>query len=158
MMIVTAKIRWKKCLLALAAVLAVVLAVILLAGKLNTGDSTTAFGSKTGKSDESRVAYLNELGWEVDPSPVSQEEILIPEGLDEETYGAYLALQEEAGFDLTLYAGKTATRYTYEVLNYPSGETGVVAGLLVYKDQIIGGEVMSVELDGFIQSLVFPKG
>ncbi len=157
MMIVTAKIRWKKCLLALAAAAAVILAVVILVGALGGGDSTAAFGSKTGKDNDSRVAYLNELGWEVDPSPVSEEEVLIPETLDAETYGAYLTLQEEAGFDLARYAGKTVTRYTYEVLNYPTGETGIVAGLLVYKDKIIGGEVMSVELDGFIQSLIFPE-
>lgn len=158
MMIVTAKIRWKKCLLALAAGIALLLAVIILVGKLNGGGSAPAFGNKTGKDDASRVAYLNQLGWEVDPVPLSEEEIYIPETLDEETYGSYLALQEEAGFDLTRYAGKTVTRYTYHVLNYPTGEEGVVAGLLVYKNQIIGGEVMSVELDGFMQSLVFPAG
>lgn len=157
MMIVTAKFRWKKCLMALAAVVAVILAIIILAGKLHTGESTTTFGNKAGKDNESRVAYLNDLGWEVDPTPISEEEILIPETLDGETYASYLVLQEEAGFDLTRFTGKTVTRYTYEVLNYPTGETGIVAGLMVYKSQIIGGEIMSVALDGFIQSLVYPE-
>jgi hypothetical protein len=121
------------------------------------GDASPAFGAKTGKDDSSRVAYLTDLGWQVSETPLSQEEILIPDTLDEATYGPYLALQQEAGFDLAAYAGKTVTRYTYEVLNYPTGETGIVAGLLVYKGQIVGGEIMSAALDGFIHSLNFPS-
>jgi hypothetical protein len=158
MMIYTAKLPWKKCLMALAALLAVLVAIVVLAQRSGTEDSAATFGSKTGKNDASRVAYLTQLGWEVSPEPISQEEILIPEVLDEATYGPYLALQAEAGFDLTQYAGKTVTRYTYQVLNYPTGEEDIVAGVLVYQGQVIGGEVMSVALDGFIQSLVYPAG
>jgi hypothetical protein len=156
MMIYTAKIQWKKCLLALAAVLALLTAIALLAHHSGAEDSAATFGSKTGKDDASRVAYLTQLGWQVSPEPVGQEEVLIPEVLDDATYGPYLALQAEAGFDLSQCAGKTVTRYTYQVLNYPTGETDIVAGLLVYQGQIVGGEIMSVALDGFIQSLVYP--
>lgn len=33
-------------------------------------------------------------------------------------------------------------RYTYEVLNYPTGEIGVVAHLYSWKNTVIGGETL----------------
>ena len=48
-------------------------------------------------------------------------------------------------------------RYTYEVTNYPTGETGIQAGLLIYKNTVIGGEVLSSDLGGFIQGLAMPS-
>ncbi len=159
MMIITAKVQWKKLILVVVAAAAIILAAVLMGTgviSFEGEDSASAFSTKSGKDDASRVAYLTSLGWEVSETALSAEDIYIPEELAEATYGDYLALQEEAGFDLTKYAGKTVIRYTYEVLNYPTGESGVVAGLLVYKDKIIGGEVMSVQLDGFIQSLIYP--
>ena len=66
-------------------------------------------------------------------------------------------LQRQQGFDLERYAGKRAKRYTYEILNYPSGETGVQANLLLYKTTVIGGEVLSPRLDGFLHGLSMPE-
>jgi hypothetical protein len=47
-------------------------------------------------------------------------------------------------------------RYTYEITNYPTGETGVQASLLVYKNAVIGGEVLSAKQNGFVHSLKMP--
>ena len=66
-------------------------------------------------------------------------------------------IQRQQGFDLERYAGKRAKRYTYEILNYPSGETGVQANLLLYKTTVIGGEVLSPRLDGFLHGLAMPE-
>lgn len=107
------------------------------------------------KDNEDRVAYLESYGWEVSPDPAAVEELLIPEEFDE-TYDQYLALQSSQGFDLTKYKGKRVKRYTYEILNYPSGESGVQAGLLIYKNTVVGGEVLSSDLNGFIHGLAFP--
>ncbi len=84
------------------------------------------------------------------------EELLIPETFDE-TYTQYLELQSSQGFDLTKYCGKRVKRYAYTITNYPTGETGVQAGLLVYKNTVIGGEVLSSQLDGFIHGLSLPQ-
>ena len=54
------------------------------------------------------------------------------------------------------YAGKRAKRYTYEITNYPTGESGIQAGLLVYKSTVIGGDVLSAQLGGFIHGLEMP--
>jgi hypothetical protein len=107
------------------------------------------------KSNEDRVNYLASYGWEVDPEPLATQELLIPAEMDE-SYTEYLALQAEQGFDLTKYAGKRVKRYTYEITNYPTGETGVQVNLLLYKNTVIGGEVLSPQLDGFLHGLTGP--
>ena len=65
-------------------------------------------------------------------------------------YTQYNDLQLAQGFDLTPYRGKAVKRYTYEVYNYPDLPTGVVANLLIYKDKVIGGDVCTRALDGFM--------
>lgn len=107
-------------------------------------------------SNEKRVAYLNALGWEVQENPLATQEMLIPETMDD-SYQEYLTLQAQQGFDLTKYAGKRVKRYTYEVTNYPTGETGVQANLLIYKNQVVGGEVLSPTMDGFLHGLAGPE-
>ena len=84
------------------------------------------------------MAYLQSYGWEVSAEPLATEELLIPKEMDA-SYDDYLALQSGQGFDLSKYAGKRVKRYTYEITNYPTGETGILANLLIYKNTVIGG-------------------
>ena len=107
------------------------------------------------KSNQDRIDYLAAYGWEVSQDPIATQELLIPEEMDD-SYQEYLALQADQGFDLEKYAGKRVKRYTYEVLNYPSGETGVQVNLLICKNTVIGGEVLSPRLDGFLHGLAMP--
>ena len=86
---------------------------------------------------------------------MTTQELVIPQEMDD-SYAQYLALQQEQGFDLTRYKGKRAKRYTYEITNYPTGESGVQANLLIYKNTVIGGEVLSPQLDGFLHGLAMP--
>ena len=81
--------------------------------------------------------------------------MLIPKEMDE-SYNEYLALQSGQGFDLEKYTGKRAKRYTYEITNYPTGEAGVQVNLLIYKNTVIAGEVLSPQLDGFLHGLAMP--
>ena len=158
MFIWTARLRRGKLALGAAAVLLLCGAAAVVGGFLS-GDvdaASTGLASPKGvKTNEDRVAYLESYGWQVYPEPVSVEELLIPEEFDE-TYDQYLALQSGQGFDLTKYRGKRVKRYTYEITNYPSGETGVQANLLLYKTTVVGGEVLSPELDGFLHGLAMP--
>lgn len=155
MFIITAKLR-KKRLVAGAAVL--LCAVAVIGGFALTRDSavTTAATGEKVKTNEDRVAYLESYGWQVETEPLAVEELLIPEEFDE-SYTDYLALQSQQGFDLTEYAGKRVKRYTYAVTNYPTGEENVQIGLLIYKNTVIGGDVLSAELDGFIHGLDMPS-
>lgn len=158
MFIFTAKLNRKKIVLgAVAAVLlcgAAVVAVSAMSarGALAPNSPPSTKGIKT---NEDRVAYLEQYGWAVDPQPAAVEELLIPAEFDE-TYTQYLNLQTAQGFDLSEFCGKRVKRYAYTISNYPTGEEGVQAGLLIYKNTVIGGEVLSAQMDGFIHGLTMP--
>lgn len=108
------------------------------------------------RTEADRLAYLGAYGWLVREEPLAVEELLVPEEMGEE-YTDYLALQTQQGFDLQRYAGKRVKRYTYEILNYPTGETGVQVSLLMYRNTVVGAEVLSPALDGFIHGLQMPQ-
>lgn len=158
MFIVTAKVQRKKILGWCCGGAALLCALLLGAGCLGLGPAAAVMGEARidGGDDAARIAYLESFGWTVSPEPVSIEELLIPKEFDE-TYTEYLTLQEQQGFDLKRYRGKRVKRYCYEITNYPSGETGVQAGLLVYQGTIVGGDVLSSRLDGFIHGLAMPQ-
>ena len=152
MFIWSARVHPKRLLCCLLA-LAVVLGGIRIWG--NSESKTVqapARESKNIKSNEDRLGFLSRCGWVVAEEPLAIEELLIPKEFDE-SYADYLKLQSEQGFDLSRFTGCRVKRYIYEILNYPSGESGVQAGILIYKNQVIGGEVLSARLDGFIHGL-----
>ena len=146
MVIYAARVRWKD----LSAILALTaaFALCLLGGQ---PQSAAVSGSLTAGSEPDLVSYLSNLGWETSGDPVS-EQVLLPESFGPE-YDGYLAIQAEGGFDLAAYTGQTVTRYSYTVTNYPTGESGILADLLVLDGEVIGGELRSTQLDGFMTAL-----
>jgi hypothetical protein len=108
------------------------------------------------KTEEQRQELIASLGWEVSPDPVEIVTVTIPSTFDD-VYTAYNELQLSQGLDLTRYRGKTCTRYTYSVQNHPRQSDDVRLNLLVCKGRVIGGDVCSLGLDGFQQSLLFPQ-
>lgn len=157
MFIFTAKLSRKKLILGAVAAVGLCAAVFAAATALNATATaaSTAVSPNGVKSNEDRVVYLESYGWTVQPDPLAVEELLIPETFDA-TYDQYLALQADQGFDLSKYCGKRVKRYTYLVTNYPTGEEGVQIGLLVYKNTVVGGDVLSSQLNGFIHGLDMP--
>lgn len=156
MFIVTARLPKKKLIAAGAGILCC--CVALVAGLICASPAAVATGAGTRgvKSNEDRIAYLESFGWTVSPEAIAVEELLIPDTFDA-SYDEYLALQSGQGFDLSAYCGKRVKRYTYEITNYPTGETGVQAALLIYKNTVIGGEVLSPTADGFLHGLEMPE-
>ena len=156
MFIWTAKLRRGRLVAGVAAIVVLCGAVALVGGVLSARGvdavSPAPASPKGIKTNEDRIAYLESYGWQVSADPLSVEELAIPEEFDE-TYTQYLSLQSGQGFDLEKYKGKRVKRYTYEISNYPTGETGVQAGLLIYKNTVVGGEVLSSQLGGFIHGL-----
>lgn len=158
MLIMAAKMPRRKLTLGVAAAaLLCCCAIALNFGQAASREaSASALPSPKGvKSNQDRVDYLSAYGWQVSEEPLVTQELLIPEEMDA-SYDDYLALQSQQGFDLKKYAGKRVKRYTYEVYNYPTGETGVQANLLICKNTVVGGEVLSPQLDGFIHGLAMP--
>ncbi len=103
--------------------------------------------------EESPYDYLQSLGWQVEQEPIRRETVEIPLVLDE-SFGEYLQLQDSQGFpSLTLYQGKEVQRETYRILNYPTGAEEILLNILLYQGEIIAGEVLSPEINGFLHGL-----
>lgn len=98
------------------------------------------------------VAFLNSIGYEVSERPIEREEIRIPKPLDL-VFENYNKIQKSSGFDLKPYEGREGIRYTYEVKNYPVDIDGVRANVLVIGGEIVGGDICTVSLDGFMHGL-----
>lgn len=101
---------------------------------------------------ESAAAYLLALGWEVDTDTVQIQGTVLPEYFDD-MFSEYNKLQLEQGFDLEKYAGKEVTVYTFQVTNYSNTSCDVMACLMTCKSRVIGGDIHSAELDGFMHAL-----
>lgn len=104
------------------------------------------------ESNEARVQFLQSYGWEVSAEPTEQTEVRIPDTF-EETYESYNALQQSQGLDLTAYQGRKADLYVYEVYNDPSGQSGVTANLVLYRNRLIAADICSAEKDGFLRTV-----
>lgn len=87
MMIWTARFSRKRAVLAVAAMGVVMTVLLLLTGRAPETEEISLL-----RTNEERVAYLRELGWEVEPEPVESLQFLLPETL-EEPYLSYNALQ-----------------------------------------------------------------
>ncbi len=148
MLFMTAKLDRNKVLIALGAVAVLILAIILLFGGGSNQTTTTVNLS----SNDARVDYLNALGWEVHAAPAESGQVRIPKE-SSEVYDRYNDLQKKQGFDLRQYAGKTVQRYVYKVTNYPNATEPVYATLLIYKNKVIGGDIVNTAPTGAIQGL-----
>ena len=104
------------------------------------------------KTNEDRTAFLRGYGWEIDDTPVIETEVRIPETFDA-SYQSYNELQKAQGLDLERYKGKKAELYVYAVHNDPSGEEGVTASLLLYRDRLIAADISSAQADGFVRAV-----
>ena len=131
------------------------LAVLFLGGRGDAPVQPTA-ASVTVDTNGERIEYLKSFGWTVTEEACEIVEVAIPTEFGD-VYQNYNAIQKEQGFDLTAYRGKRVKRYSYEVTNYPNQQENVRANLLVYNNQIIGGDVCSLELDGFMHGFQLPR-
>lgn len=148
MMVMTAKVDLKKIALILGAVAAVILGLILLFG----GDHTQTTAATPVSNNEQRVQFLESLGWEVAASPAESGQVRIPETATE-VFDRYNQLQKQQGYDLSTYAGKNVMRYVYKVENFPDATEPVYATVLVYKNQIIGGDITDTSAGGKVQGI-----
>ena len=149
MLIMTTKVDKRKLLIAAVAVVA---AIALLAA-LGGGDSAPTASMSTAPAadtNDARVKFLTDLGWEVTPSPTESGEIRIPKAGDQ-VFDRYNELQKSQGYDLNKYAGTKVMRYVYQINNFPDAKEPVYATVLVYKDRIIGGDITDTTPGGRVQ-------
>ncbi len=99
---------------------------------------------------ESPSAFLDDLGYS-HSKEYTIKKFTIPNSFDM-VYNNYNEIQKEAGFDLSLYKGKECEMYTYEIYNHPFGKCN--ANIIMYKSTIIGGDISSTSLSGFMTGLI----
>ena len=152
MFVMTAKVNKKKIILALAAAAVLIVMLIMVFGG---GEEATPTAAPSLSTNDGRVAFLKSFGWDVATSPTQSGQVRIPEAASE-VFSRYNALQKSQGYDLSQYAGKTVMRYVYKIKNYPGATDPVYATLLIYKDQIIGGDVTDTGAKGVIRGFKMP--
>ncbi|MCQ4021894.1 MULTISPECIES: DUF4830 domain-containing protein [unclassified Ruminococcus] len=152
-MFVTKKITKKSVVIVILTAIAICFAALRLC--VCTGSVQTTAVSKIGEyslkaaTNEERIAFLSQFGWEVEPKPSETAAVKIPQRFND-TYCRYNEIQIEQGLNLLDYAGKECERVSFRITNYPDKEQQVNANLLIYNGLVIGGDISSVQLDGFM--------
>ena len=100
------------------------------------------------KNNTDRIAFLAQFGWECSESATEEVTMTIPKEFDK-IMKTYNEVQKQQGLDLEKYKGKDVTRYTYEITNYP--------GWRPCKNRVIGGDICSADVNGFIHGFSKPK-
>ena len=126
-------------------------------GAGQAGDGAQAGGSSTAvtytydnvKSADSAAGFLSQFGWVVDAGSAETAQVTIPAEFDK-VFAGYNEMQKAQGLDLTKYKKKSVTRYTFAVTNYDGWEGPVYANVLVYRNRVIGGDICSADVSGFI--------
>ena len=107
------------------------------------------------KSADDAAAFLGQFGWLVDSGSVETRDVTIPAEFDK-IFAGYNQLQKAQGLDLSKYKKKTVTRHTFTVTNYDGYEGTVYANVLVYRNRVIGGDICSADVNGFIHGFEKP--
>lgn len=139
-------------------VAALITLTVLMSGENNPVTKPKDITAKAADSAE-RIAFLSQFGWKINEEPVEVTEVIIPSEFNE-TYTEYNDLQKKQSMDLEPFKGLRVKKWVYEVLNYPgypSENSCIRATLLIYDGVVIGGDVSSLEIDGFVQGFDFPE-
>lgn len=135
--------------------IAIVCAVVINNEPISQPDSPADSAINYSASSQEEIeSFIKQTGYTVISEPISVTEIIIPYEFDS-VYNQYNEIQKKSGFDLNLYKNCTVKKWTYQVTNYPEykNSDAIRLTVLVYKDKIIGGDICSIELDGFMHGL-----
>ena len=115
--------------------------------------NTVSYNYEKIKTNDDRIKFLSQFGWQVKNDPVETAEITIPSTFDK-VFVSYNEIQKQQGLDLIKYKNKEVMRYTYEITNYEGYSGTVYATLIVYRNKVIGGDVCSADVKGFIHGFI----
>lgn len=128
---------------------AVALAVITIGFVCLSRVASIGQNKKDGSTNALRIDFISSLGYSADETAAEVKETVIPREFGT-VYENYNLLQRSADFDLKPYSGQAVTVYTYSLTE--SENTRV--NLIIFKGEIIGGDVSSTELDGEMLPLI----
>ena len=132
--------------------LAVLVALIVFVPTYDADASvyeTVSYNYEKIKTDDDVEKFIGQFGWQVGAEPHESVDVTIPETFDK-IFSAYNQIQKQQGLDLSSYKRKKVKRYTYLIENYPDYEGKVYANVLVYRGRVIGGDICSADVEGFI--------
>jgi hypothetical protein len=157
MFIFTTRLTRTKLAVGIAALGVLLIGIIIL---MTRGGGAEAAASSTPspkgvKTTEDRVAYLAGYGWTADPASEECQDVVIPKEFDS-TFEEYNTLQKGQGFDLSKIKGKRVQRYIYSITDHPGGKGPVYASVLIYKNNVVGGDLQNPSPDGFLQGFERP--
>ncbi len=138
-----------------AVIIIVIIAALMMAAVILRSSPGCSFGVSeliNVTSAEGRIKYLQKLGWEVDISTEECKTVLIPKEF-EGIMLSYSQLQTEQGYDFASFGGLECKQYSYVVTNYPSSDGTVYATLYVKGGRVIGGDIHSANINGFMHTL-----
>ena len=101
------------------------------------------------KTSADAANFLSQFGWTVDGGNAKSAKVTIPAEFDK-VFAAYNEIQKAQGLNLLKYRGKEVTRYTFAITNYKGYEGTVWANVLVFRNRVIGGDVCSADVSGFV--------
>ncbi len=159
MFIVSMKMTKGKLFLGLMVSIITIVGALTLIGNSMASSVESAHGGATAvaaETDDDLLIFVETLGWQVDINSRSDKVVLLPQDFGD-TYMFYNEIQTAQGYDLAPYKGKEVMIYTYDVLNYPNQEKNVRINIIVFEDKVIGGDVSSIELDGFMHGFKKPQ-
>lgn len=135
----------------IAVSLAVLVALIVLVPTYAAEETqpTASYSYEKVKSEDDVENFLAQFGWIVDATPIEVTEVTMPDEFDK-IFAAYNEIQKEQGLNLAKYKRKKLTRYTFLITNYEGYDGKVLANVLVYRGKVVGGDVCSADVDGFV--------
>ncbi len=111
--------------------------------------AVVALDYSNASTNEDRIEFITSLGYKTENTPCEIADVIVPETFDS-VYEKYNEIQRAQGLNLKKFKGKTVTRYTYKVCDYPKEGTDALVNLLIYNGNIIGGDVCSSSGDSFL--------
>ena len=129
----------------LFAILAVIIIIILVCGEIYALSNTQC----NAKTNVDRMDFIKGNGYTLLSDQPETKTVIIPECFSD-VYNNYNNIQLLSGYDLSNYKGCEVVIYTYNI-NAPTGYSGeCVINIIVYNNRVIGGDVSSVALGGFM--------
>lgn len=99
-----------------------------------------------------REKYLASYGWDIDLQSEESRTVLLPK-----SFGAalksYADMQTAQGYDFAHYAGCECRQYVYRLSRYKGYDGTVYAVLYIKGSRVIGGDIHSSAIDGFMKPL-----
>lgn len=114
--------------------------------------SVSSYNYNNVKTNEDRISFLKQFGWETEGEQIECVKVTLPTKFDKVFVG-YNELQKQQGLDLGKYKGKEVTRYTYKITNFDGYDGTVYANIIVYRGKVVGGDICSADLNGFVMTL-----